>query len=463
MPDHDAQAVEEPAAASAPTRRPNILFVFADQWRASATGYSGNPDVQTPHLDALASEGVTFTTAVANCPVCTPYRASLLTGRYPLSTGLFVNDVRLPESEITIAEVLATQGHDTAYIGKWHLDGPERSAYTPPGPRRQGFDFWAVGNCTHQYLHSLYYRGDDPTPRTWEGYDAHAQADLAIDYIEAHGRERPFCLFLSWGPPHNPYDRVPQRYLDLYDPSTLTLPANVPPEWRTERTRRGLAGYYAHITALDESLGRILAALEGSGQAENTVLVFTSDHGDMLGSQGRHRKQWPWDESIRVPLVVRYPRRQGDARLDDTPFSVVDLLPTLLALCGAPIPEAVEGTSLAHLVTGEAGDAPEEALIASIAPFSEAWPGPEWRGVRTRRYTYARTLEGPWLLYDNAADPAQCRNLIAEPGYAALRADLDERLAHWLRRTGDAFLPGAAHMAQYGYPRGDKGEVPYVL
>lgn len=444
-------------------RRPNIVFVFADQMRASATGYAGNPDVRTPHLDALAGEGVAFMTAVANCPVCTPYRASLLTGRYPLSTGLFVNDVRLPESEVTIAEVLAAQGYDTGYIGKWHLDGPERSAFTPPGPRRQGFEFWAVGNCTHRYMHSLYYRGDDPKPRYWEGYDAHAQADLAIEYIRSRDSARPYCLFLSWGPPHNPYDQVPQRYLDLYDPDALYLPGNVPDELRTDGTRRELAGYYAHITALDEALGRIVAAIDESDRAEDTILVFTSDHGDMLGSHGRHRKQWPWDESMRVPLVVRFRRRQGAPRTEDAPISVVDLLPTLLALCDVPIPEAVEGANLAHLITGGAGDAPEEALIASIAPFSEAWPGPEWRGVRTRRYTYARTLKGPWLLYDNAEDPGQVRNLLAEPGHEALCREMDDRLSAWLERTGDAFLPGAEHMAQWGYPRGDKGEVPYIM
>ena len=447
--------------SEAPGRRPNIVYLFADQMRARSTGFAGDRQVLTPHLDALAREGITFQTAVANCPVCTPYRASLLTGRYPLSTGLFVNDVCLPESEVCLAEVLRDQGYDTGYIGKWHLDGPERRGFTPPGPRRRGFEFWAVANCTHRYTESFYYR-DDPTPRHWQGYDAEAQTDLAVEYICAHGTERPYCLFLSWGPPHNPYRQAPQEYLDLYDPAHLLLPRNVPAPLRDGQNRLDLAGYYAHITALDACLGRIVVALEACGQAKDTILVFTSDHGDMLGSQGRHRKQWPWDESVRVPLVVRYPRAQGVPRTLASPLNVVDIMPTLLSLCGAPIPDVVEGTDLAHLVAGGRGKAPESALVASLAPFAEAWPGPEWRGVRTVRHTYVETLEGPWLLYDNQEDPEQLDNLADDPGRQALRRSLAAELRGWLERTSDRFQPGAALMAQYGYPRGPKGEVPYT-
>ncbi|MHB9031905.1 MAG: sulfatase-like hydrolase/transferase, partial [Anaerolineae bacterium] len=171
-------------------KTPNLVFIFADQLRAASLGYTGNRVVHTPNLDRLASESVVFSSAVCGCPVCTPYRACMLTGRYPLSHGVFVNDVRLPENEITFGELYSAAGYDTAYIGKWHLDGPERSAFTPPGPRRHGFKFWAVGNCTHNYFHSLYYR-DDPQPLYWDGYDAHAQARLACDYIGHHGRGTP--------------------------------------------------------------------------------------------------------------------------------------------------------------------------------------------------------------------------------------------------------------------------------
>ena len=139
-------------------KRPNILFLFADQWRASATGYAGDPNVKTPNLDRLAASGLRFRNAVSVCPVCTPYRAALMTGRYPTSTGMFLNDLYLPDSELCMAEILQGAGYDTGYIGKWHLDGHGRSAYIPP-ERRQGWDYWKAAECDHNYNHSHYYAG----------------------------------------------------------------------------------------------------------------------------------------------------------------------------------------------------------------------------------------------------------------------------------------------------------------
>ncbi|MGD9496586.1 MAG: sulfatase-like hydrolase/transferase, partial [Armatimonadota bacterium] len=191
-------------------RGPNLLFVFADQMRAQACGFMGNRQVRTPHMDRMAQQGVVFENAVSTCPVCTPYRASMLTGRYPLTCGMVMNDVRLPSEEVTIAEVLRDAGYRTGYIGKWHLDGPYRGGFTPPGPRRQGFDYWAAANCTHAYMNSFYYR-DDPEPIPIEGYDADHHTDLAIDYKREHSSER-FCLFVSWGPPHDPYHLMPRHY-----------------------------------------------------------------------------------------------------------------------------------------------------------------------------------------------------------------------------------------------------------
>lgn len=440
----------------APRKQPNIVFIFADQLRAQALGYTGNPDVLTPNLDRLAGQGVVFSSAVCGCPVCTPYRACMLTGRYPLSHGVFINDVRLTENELTFGELYSTAGYDTAYIGKWHLDGSERSAFTPPGPRRHGFGYWAVGNCTHDYNHSIYYR-DDPQPLYWEGYDAHAQARMTCDYIRQHDSAKPYCLFLSWGPPHNPYDMVPEQYLRMYDPSSITIPPNVP-----QPDRAALAGYYAHISALDEALGWIITAIEESGQEQDTILVFTSDHGDMLGSHGVWRKQWPWDDCMLVPLVVRYPAAQRPACTQDAPINVVDLLPSLLGLCGVPIPDRIEGQNLAHLITGQPGPIPNSALMEIIAPFCESIE-PEWRAVRTARYTYARTLKGDWLLYDNPADPYQLHNLVADPNFADVRCELESELAAWLARTHDEFLSAAAYRERYHLVVDERFAVPITM
>lgn len=411
-------------------------------------------------MDRMAEEGVVFDLAVANIPVCTPWRAAFLTGQYPLTTGMFMNDVRLPADRSTLGTVLRAAGYDTAYIGKWHLDGPSRGGFTPPGPRRQGFDFWAVGNCTHDYMHSVYYK-DSEAPLYWNGYDAEAQTSLAIEYIRTRRRDRPFALVLSWGPPHNPYDAVPGRYLDLYPPDDLEVRPNCP-----DPDRADLAGYYAHITALDDQLARLGGVLDERGLMDDTVFVYTSDHGDMLGSQGRQRKQHPWDESIRVPFVMRCPDQADQADLAHaglrigTPFNVVDIMPTLLGLAGIPVPGTCEGRDHAPAVRGEVFSGNEAGYIMSIAPFSE-YRGQPWRGIRTTGHTYVRNLDGPWLLYDNRDDPFQMFNLAGRKSHAALQRRLDGLLQNEMDRRGDALLPAGHYLERFGYEVNEAGAIPH--
>lgn len=435
------------------TRQPNLLFVFADQMRARSAGYAGCRDVETPCLDRLAKEGTTFTNAISSMPVCTPYRASLLTGRWPLSTGLFINDLRLSIKETTIAHVLKRAGYQTGYIGKWHLDGTDRAYPTPPGPRRQGFDFWAAANCTHDYHKSVYYQGDDPRPRFFKGYDATAQTDVAIQFLKEARRDRPFCLFMSWGPPHNPYRTVAKELLDHYDAKQLTLPKNCP-----KPNLSDLAGYYAHITALDHEMSRLLKAVDQLGLRDDTLVVFTSDHGDMLGSHGVQRKQWPWDESVLIPLLMRGPGVPGGGCRSDTIISTVDVMPTLLGLMNVAVPDTVEGVDLSKHI---GGGGPESVLMHAICPFGECPEMPEWRGVRTRRYTYVRKLDGPWLLYDNAGDPEQLNNLVGDPSAAKLRERLDRDLERWLRRTNDPFRPREYFVNKYGYVVDVRWQIPH--
>ena len=423
-------------------RRPNLLFVFADQMRARSTRYAGCDDVETPWFDRLAGEGTAFTNAVSSMPVCTPYRASLLTGRWPLSTGLFINDLRMSTQETTIAHVLRRAGYQTGYIGKWHLDGSDRAYPTPPGPRRQGFDFWAVANCTHNYMHSVHYRNDDK-PRYWPGYDAAAQTSLAMDYMKKARHDQPFCLFLSWGPPHNPYRMVPAEYLERYDGKPLTAPPNCPNPDLAE-----LAGYYAHITALDHEMGRLLTAIDQLGICGETLVVFTSDHGDMLRSHGVQRKQWPWDESVLIPLLMRGPNVPSAGHESDALICTVDVMPTVLNLLGAEIPKTVEGVDASRHIDG---GGQESVLMHAICPFGECPEMPEWRGIRTKQHTYARRLDGPWLLYDNKADPDQLCNLVDDPAHAALRGKLDAELNRWLARTNDPFKPRQYYVEKYGY------------
>ena len=461
-------------------KSPNIVFVFGDQWRAQATGYAGNPTVQTPNLDRLAQECVNFSHAVSGFPVCSPYRASLLTGQFPLTHGVFVNDVYLEPNASSIAQAFAGNGYDTAYIGKWHVDGHGRSNHIPV-ERQQGFDYWKVLECTHNYNQSAYYAGDSDEKRQWEGYDAIAQTHDAQRYIREHDRDRPFLLMLSWGPPHAPYGTAPKEYRALYDPEDIVLRPNVPAgdvekdprlkdlpkRKRQTRIEEDLAGYYAHCTALDTCIGDLLATIQECGIQEDTLFCFTSDHGDMLGSHGRFKKQQPWEESIRVPFLLRYPALLGNkGREVDAPIDAPDIMPTLLGLCGLSIPDTVEGLDYSEYLQGCEDPSDGAAVIMCPHPFGQwsalAHGGKEYRGLRTQRHTYARTLEGPWLLYDNQEDPYQLENLVGVPEHAELVRELDAWLQRRLDAMGDEFLPGMEYIRRWGYPVNENGTVPYT-
>jgi arylsulfatase A-like enzyme len=455
-------ALASAKAPAEPARQPNLVFLLADQWRAQATGYTGDPNARTPQIDRLAAQSVDFSNAISGCPVCCPYRGSLLTGRYPLTHGVFLNDVCLSNDAVSIAQAYNRAGYQTGYIGKWHLDGHGRSSFVPP-ERRQGFQFWRAAECTHDYNRSHFY-GDEPVKRFWKGYDAIAQTEEARQYIRRNQAE-PFALFVSWGPPHNPYETAPEEYRARFEADKIVLRANVPKESQ-EAARRDLAGYYAHLAALDDCVGRVVETLAECALEDDTILVFTSDHGDMLGSQGEIRKQRPWDESIRVPFLLRYPGRLGrDGRKRIAPLNTPDIMPTLLGLSGIEVPETVEGTNRRRLITGETPDGDEAALITCPSPFGE-WPrargGREYRGLRTARYTYVRALDGPWLLYDNQRDPYQLENLVGRAEHASLQSELESTLSRRLEETGDAFRPGGEYVAQWGYKTNASGTVPYT-
>lgn len=461
--------------------QPNVLFVFSDQMRGSAMGPAGNDEVSTPTMDRLADEGTRFSNAYTNYPLCSPSRACLLTGQYPLTNRVINNDLPLPEDVPSVAEAFQAAGYRTGYIGKWHLDGVPRDQWTPPGARRQGFDdFWAVYNCSHDYFDAVYYR-DSPEQIKVEGYEPVAQTDLALEFIEQED-DRPFCLFLSWGPPHDPYEMVPEEYRSQYDPNDITVPPNAEPilpghedhpapplvdappvrefagpgdvfeepkPYDYDDPREGLADYYAAITALDEQLGRLVDALDENGLADDTILAYTSDHGDMLWSQGRNQKGSPYKESIHVPFLVRWSGEVPAGRVDDTLLSMVDIAPSLLSLAGVTPPSEMQGTDLSPAFRGRDVDGPGSVFLMNLRRG--------WRGVRTRRYTYARLSEHDesvahlaqgrdWLLYDNEADPHQLNSLVFNREYEDVRERLSDELDEWLDRLDDPFRPFEDHV-----------------
>jgi len=454
---------EQRSSAEKTPRKPNLVFVFADQWRAQDVGHAGNKDVKTPNLDKLAAQSINFTNAVSCCPVCSPYRASLITGRYPLTHGVFLNDLLLNDQAVSLAQAYKRAGYDTAYIGKWHLDGNKRAAFIPR-ERRQGFDFWKALGCTHDYNNSFYY-ADEDVKLKWQGYDSIAQTQEARRYIREHSEGKPFLLVLSWGPPHSPYNTAPQKYRDMFDPENLSLRPNVPRE-QIQQAKETLAGYYAHIAALDDCIGELLGTLKELGIENDTIFVFTSDHGDMLHSHGQMNKQRPWDESIRVPFLLRCPTAMGGkARTIDMPINTPDIMPTLLGLSGIQIPDTVEGADFSDVVSGKRKPKDNAALICCPSPFGQwkrADGGREYRGVRTERYTYVRDLNGPWLLYDNEKDPYQLDNLCNKPQHAKLQKKLEALLRQKLNETNDDFLSGWEYIKKWGYKVDESGTVEYT-
>lgn len=447
------------------SRSPNILFVFGDQWRGDAVGYAGNPDVRTPHLDALAARSLRMDHCIAGTPVCCPWRASMLTGTHPDRHGVFLNDGVLDPAARTFGEHFADAGYDTAWVGKWHVDGHGREAFIPR-ERQHRFGYWKALECTHDYNRSHYYAANDPTLRTWEGYDAFAQTRDLIDWLAGRGKDRPFLAFLSWGPPHNPYPTAPQRYRDRYDPAAITLPPNVPTQVR-EKAACDLAGYYAHCTALDDCMGWLLAALAEQGLAENTIVVFTADHGDYIGCFGMWEKTGPWEPALRVPMLLHDPRAsRTHGQRSQVVYNMVDHLPTLCGLAGLTPPDTVQGRDLSsHLLAGTT-PACNDALYANYFRFG-TWLGQdagieplyrcrEARGLRTTRYTYVEDLTGPWLLYDLEADPDQLHNRVNDPVVAQVQRTLAERLRQKLAEVGDEFLPGERYLQRF-YPDAQLG------
>ncbi len=443
------------------SRSPNLVFVFADQWRAQAFGYAGDPNVRTPRVDAFSDEALNFGNAISGCPVCCAYRASLMSGRQVFSHGVFLNDVRPRIAGPSFADALSSGGYDTAYIGKWHCSGGARLE-SPAPDLRSGFRFWRGVECAHEYNDSIYYDERGGFHR-WKGYDAEAQTREAVEFIRTRDSRRPFALFLSWGPPHSPYDTAPAEFRALYQEDSIRLRPNVTAEFANE-ARSMLAGYYAHCSALDSCFGALLDALDAEGLRDGTAVVFTSDHGDMLRSQGRLNKQMPWDESVRVPFLFRWPAGCVVASSRCEFIDAPDLMPSLLSLFGVGIPSSVEGRDLSGAFLGGAPDSSASAtLLLNVYGFHQTFGDPkaEWRAVRTGRHSYVIGREGPWLLYDNIKDPFQLDNIVDRPEAAGTRSELAALLAKLMAERGDSFEPGVDYVERFGHHLNAKGDVPY--
>lgn len=448
---------------------PNLLYVFADELRAQSLGYMGLEPVRTPRLDAFERECANLTQAISNYPVCVPHRTILMSGRYPFGNGVYVNcfwDGRqMPESLVWWPEVLQRNGYATAYLGKWHISVPDKAyegrkvagSWFQPG-RRHGFDLLYCHDGNN-HLKASYVCSAWPCDRKEPGgkWSPEHETDEAIRWLEnADGAWRdpskPFALVVSWNPPHSPYHLHPARHMKPYEgmdvEALCAQSPNVPPKgtrWGNYY-RKNILHYYAAITGIDEQFGRLLDTLKRLGLERDTLVVFTSDHGNCLGRHGEISKNNHYEESLRVPLLFRWPGHIP-ARRDELLFSTADMYPTLLGLMGLAdqAPAGLDGADLSATVCGAAGPRPAfqpyYGLEASVRKLDD--PRYDRRGVRTAQYTlmmrYANdgTL-AETVLYDHKADPFEQTNL-ADKRPDVVRCLTEDYLRPWLRRTRDTW------------------------
>ncbi len=422
---------------------PNLVFIFADQLGATYMPRYGHPQVRTPNLDRLARESVLFRNAYTVTPLCSPFRGALFTGRYPVQTGIYRNSQRIPSSETTLAELFDQAGYATSYMGKWHLAGPPRKTWVPP-MERGGFRDFVGWDCGHvRHIDQKYFDGDSPEELILKGHETDGLTDIACERLGQLARgQDPFCAFVSYQAPH-PFCDPPEQYRDLYRDEPLALRENVDldarftgygeeedvsmpvPEW-TER-------YFAEITHLDDAIGRLLDRLESLDLRDNTIVVFTSDHGEMGGSRGLFEKSVPYEESTHIPLIVRLPG-ENRGRETDALFSSIDFLPTLLGLCGLPPAESSEGVNYAPLLRAE-HDAPQrEHLIMQME---------DWSCIRAGDAKLTLNPDGtsPREFYRLDSDPFERINRVDNPDDQTTIENLQEGYRNWLEevttRIGD--------------------------
>lgn len=453
-----ASRVRDSQAAS---RKPNLVFVFSDQQRRHAVGCMDEDPVITPNTDRFAGESLLFTNALSASPLCAPYRATLLTGRYPHSNGVTGNGIGLRPGETTIGTVLKSEGYQTAYIGKWHLYDNgiddwidwhfnQRGQFVPPD-HRFGFDYWHATNCNHRTFWRLYYENSDEPAVCQPGWQPYHDIDMAVNYLKNTRRpDSPFALFVSMVPPHNTHGpgfvhhevpefqknapqlrrlqhHAPDEYEDIYKGRKLRRRENVIDNYGYYC----LPGYFGACTGLDDQFGRLLDCIRDEGLENDTIVVYTSDHGEMMGSHNRFGKFVWHEESIGIPFIIRWPGHVKTGR-EDILFNSVDVMPTLLNLMGAPIPETVEGSDLSAALNGKIESPPEAALLQLG----------NWHALRTDRYTFVvneNTTQGTFdrFLYDLEKDPFQMHPLRAGDGADSLLREMGKHLNTWLRRTGD--------------------------
>jgi arylsulfatase A-like enzyme len=451
---------------------PNLLIVFPDQMRGQALGFLSMEPAITPVIDAFARESLVLTSAVSNYPVSSPFRAMFLTGKYPISNCVVSNctsetgpfNVKLQKSDTTWSDMLKNEGYSLGYIGKWHLESPYKpyvdcsnnksepawNEWTPPD-RRHGFSYWHAYNTYDQHNRPMYWDTDSKRDGFFyvDQWGPEHEAEMAARYINNQGGkfrdpDKPWALVVSMNPPHMPYDLVPEKYVSMYDTvpdeKLFSFPDIPSPDSKWGKyNRKNARNQYAQITGVDDNFGKILKALHDAGMDQNTIVLFTSDHGDCLGRHDEISKNNCYEESMVIPFIIRWPGHFKPGK-DDLLISVPDVYPTLLSLLGlgSKVPKGVMGKDYSDIFLTGKGSRPSSQLYMWM-PFDNPTLGK--RGVRTNNYTLMfnrlpdNTLDT--VLFDNIKDPYQMNNIASKN--LEIVTSLTNELQKWLTSNHDTW------------------------
>lgn len=487
---------ERQSSTAQPAGQPSVLIIMCDQLNPSCLSGYGGP-VPTPNIDRIASEGVQFGQATCPTPFCSPSRASLVNGLYPHAHGIVANcgarQKGITPDDVTTERILSESGYATHFYGKWHLIPPAVPYYTDMyRPAEYGkemeerfeqvregdpegympFYNWAIPvDVDPTFRKAVDALGDKWEKERFAGfltkmgrftwpledhYDVRV-ANLTVDRLKAMGQE-PFMVTCSFVAPHDP-NVAPSPYYEAFSPESLELPANrdvreelFEGQWSRRiiadlgepGLREFLRVYYAMVAMIDDQVGRVLQALEATGQADDTIVIFTADHGDMMGGHGMVWKSTSafYEEVVRIPLLVRYPRKLEPGQCD-VAASLVDMMPTILDLLERPTPEQVQGESLVPYMTGQQDESQfrpyafSERVSAHPEGLREVRPGTKGSFmIRGKGWKYIRYASGQEYLYSLADDPGETRSLADDAGHADRKAELRAEMDNWLRETG---------------------------
>lgn len=452
--------------------RPNVLVIICDQWRGQALGFEGREPVKTPNLDAFSRQSFVAEQMVGNYPVCSPSRAMLFTGQYPMKNHVYSNvnsstapdSIQLKTDAVCWSDVLKANGYYNGYIGKWHLDAPHEpyiptsnntgkvawNEWTPPD-RRHGFDYWYAYGTYDEHLKPMYWSTLAPRDSFHyvDEWGPEHEVNKALAFLANKDGERdgqkPFSLVVSINPPHSTYTQVPEKYYNRYKNvpvESLVKDPDIPPAGTAwgDFYRKNIRYYYAAMTGVDDQVGRLLKGLERFRLSDNTIVIFIADHGDCLGKHEEESKNNMYEESLHVPFMVRWPGHITP-RYDSVFLgSMPDVYPSLLALMGLQkeTPAGVDGQNYSAYWMNAKGKMPVEQYI--LGAINGHNPNSGFRGIRNANYTLAYVKKKgveTLYLFDLKKDPFELNNIAAQQ--PAIVQAMKKSLADWLKKTNDPF------------------------